>query len=403
MRIFSRPVVADTALPVIGANASTETLALYRYLRWLKGRPCVIWGVSDRLDIETPLGRMKESRTAFTTQTGRVPALLQVEYHDSNWTTGWTGGWTGGASGTGTPADGPANTAAEISAALTAGVKGIAVNVHMGNPVTGALSRQGQDGGQDGRPGYQYDRSESPVAAILNGGAQYAQFTAWLDRFYDWAMALVYPVGHAHAGARVPIIFRPFHECNGVTFWWAGSDRRSDLKTVWQQMVDYLKAKAPALTNVLFAMHMDSGDATMLQNWDLWYPGNSYVDGLAWSRYDNTTGNDGTSTYARLNDTDGMMDLAYSLAQATAPTKVLMVMETGYTNDDTGNLWDQRVANVATTRYPMLSAYFTWRCAAVGSSTLRWGPGSADSAARKASAAAAVLDPNVITADRCPL
>ena len=53
MRIFSRPVVADTALPVIGANASTETLALYRYLRWLKGRPCVIWGVSDRLDIET--------------------------------------------------------------------------------------------------------------------------------------------------------------------------------------------------------------------------------------------------------------------------------------------------------------------------------------------------------------
>ena len=117
--------------------------------------------------------------------------------------------------------------------------------------------------------------SGSPVAAILNGGAQYAQFTAWLDRFYDLGVGLGVPWWTRTRRGQGAHHLPPIPRVQRVTFWWAGSDRRSDLKTVWQQMVDYLKAKAPVLTNVLFAMHMDSGDATMLQNWDLWYPGNS--------------------------------------------------------------------------------------------------------------------------------
>ncbi len=389
--LLHRPTVADTALPVLGANASTETLALYRYLRWLKGRPEVIWGVTDRHEAQAPMGAMKGARTAFTTQTGRVPALLQLEYHDSAWTTGWSD------AGYGTPSAGPATVAAEIAAALTAGVKGICINVHMGNPVTGALSRQGQDGVTDGRPGYQADRSLSPVAAIKTGGAQAGQFTAWLESFYTWASALTYPVGHAHAGAKVPIILRLFHECSGAYFWWAGTDRRADLQLVWQQAVDYLKAKSPALTNVLFAFHYNSVDSSSLAGWSSWYPGAAYVDVISWSRY-----NDGAGPVG-LDDAGTMMDQAYAAAQEVDATKIFAVMETGYINDNTADLWSVRVADVAVAQYPMLSFYMTWRPAAVGDSSVKWGPGSADSAARKASAAAAVRNPNLITAERCPL
>ena len=51
-------------------------------------------------------------------------------------------------------------------------------------------------------------------------------------------------------------------------------------------------------------------------------------------------------------------------------------------------------------QYQDVSFFTTWRN---DPSVFKWGPGGNDSAARKASAAAAVLDPNVITADRCPL
>ena len=391
--LLHRPAAADTALPVIGANASAETLALFRYLRWLKGRPEIIWGVSDRHDVQAPMGALKGSRAAFTTQTGRVPVILQLEYHDSDWVTGYTD------VGYGLPSAGPATVAAEISAALTAGVKAIAVNAHMGNPATGALSRQGQDGVQDGRAGYQNDRSGSPMASIKSvGGAQYAQFTAWLDRFYDWASALVFPAGHAHAGARVPIILRLFHECSGASFWWAGTDRAADHKTVWQEAGAYLKAKSPALTNVLFAQHFDSVDSAALASWTSWYPGASYIDVISWSRY-----NDGTGPVG-LNDAGTLMDQAYANAQALDSTKIYAVMETGYANDNTADLWSTRVGDVAVSRYPMLSFYCTWRPASITDlTTVKWGPGSADSAARKASAAAAVRNANIITAERCLL
>lgn len=391
--LLHRPTVVDTALPVIGANASTETLAFFRYLRWLKGRPEIIWGVSDRHDVQAPMGALKGSRAAFTTQTGRVPVILQLEYHDSDWVTGYAD------AGYGLPSAGPATVAAEISAALTAGVKAIAVNAHMGNPVYGALSRQGQDGTQSGANGYQYDGRGSPVAAIRSvGGAQYTQFTGWLNRFYDWASALTFPVGHAHAGARVPIILRLFHECSGATFWWAGTANRSDLQTVWQEAVAYLQAKSPALTNVLFAQHFDNADSSALAGWSSWYPGANYIDILSCSAY-----NDAASPCG-IDDDGTRADQAYANLQAVDSSKIFAFMEMGCKNDNSANFWSQRVADVFAAQYPMLSFFCSWRCASTTDlSSILWGPGPNDHADRKASAAAAVRNTNVITADRCPL
>lgn len=378
-----RPAVADTALPVIGASASAETLAVYRWLRSLKGRAECAWLPMDRHEVVAPMGAMKGARTAWQTQTGEVPVGVGVEYHDSAWTTG--AAWLSGGAG-------PAAVAAEIQAAVTAGAKFVCVHAHMGNPVTGALSRQGQDGTQSAATGYQQDRSGTPMAAIKNGGAQYGQFTGWLDRFATWAAAQTFPVGHAHAGAKIPIVLRLFHECSGSSFWWAGSDRAADHVTVWTEAVAYLKAKP--VSNVLFAVCYDTANAGALTSWSSWWPGSSVADIAAFTRYDDS------AAPASLTDAGGLMTAAYSALQAVAPTSILAVMESGYANDDSANLWDARFASPFTSIYPALSMVCTWR---PDPSTVKWGPGSLDSAARKASAANAVRNRNVMTAGRCGL
>lgn len=376
MRVLAqqRPVTADTSLPVLGASAGAKTLAAYRWLKGLKGKQGCVWGIADRHDVSVA-GSYNGALDAFYTQTGKYPALYTLEYHDTDWVTGFTGanGWQ-------------TNLTNEIQRAFGLGVKILSVNAHMGNPVTGVLSRNGQTGAISGAPGYSQDRASSPLAAIKTGGAQEAQFTAWMDRFFAFVDGITY------GGNKMPVIVRLFHENTGASFWWAGSDRLTDYVLVWQKMVNYFKTTKSA-TNMLFCWHADTYDASALPRWSEWYPGDAYVDIVSFSRYND-------ASPASIDDASRLMETGCNNLRAIAPAKIWALGECGFVADDTANLWDQRLCQPMTTRHQDFSYFTTWRN---DPAALKWGPGGNDSAARKASAAAAVLDPNVITADRCPL
>ena len=375
------PVTADTATPVLGGAANAKTLAVFRYLRSLKGRPEVIWGVADRHDVPSA-GSYSGAYDAFRTQTGRVPAAYTLEYHDPAWTTGFTGanGWQ-------------ANLTTEVQRAFGLGTRIFIVNAHMGNPVTGALSRNGQTGAVSSATGYSQDCNSAPLAAIKTGGAQEAQFLAWMDSFYTFCNGPTFSYG----GYQWPVIVRLFHENSGVSFWWGVGDNTGDhtftnYVDVWQKMVNYFKTTKSA-ANMLFMWHADTYSLPLTSNWGSIYPGDSYVDIVSYSRYD-----DGGT--ANIDDSEGLMDIGYASLRAVAPSKIYAIGECGFVGDNTGSLWDQRVCQPMVQQYQDVSFFTTWRNEP---GVFKWGPGGDDSAARKASAAAAVLNPNVITAERCPL
>lgn len=92
-------------------------------------------------------------------------------------------------------------------------------------------------------------------------------------------------------GARIPIVFRPFHEMDGDWFWW-GQDSASpeDFIAVFRLTVDVLRKELGA-KNVLFAYGTDRlwkqdqlgapGKGGFLN----WYPGDAYVDIVGYDDY----------------------------------------------------------------------------------------------------------------------
>jgi len=81
----------------------------------------------------------------------------------------------------------------------------------------------------------------------------------------------------------IPVLWRPYHEMNGVWFWWCNQQGDTGFKRLWIMMYNYFTSHHK-LNNLIWVWNTNAprdipGDEA--GNYDLFYPGDQYVDILA--------------------------------------------------------------------------------------------------------------------------
>lgn len=115
---------------------------------------------------------------------------------------------------------------------------------------------------------------------ILPGGDLHSKYVRFLNRIAEFCEECIDVPGN-----RIPMIFRPFHECNGSWFWW-GAEHLNDDKfiTLYRFTIDYLRFNR-GIRNLLFA-YSPNGPIYDKVSYLRRYPGDDYVDILGLDFYD---------------------------------------------------------------------------------------------------------------------
>lgn len=120
---------------------------------------------------------------------------------------------------------------------------------------------------------YIYDEDyKGTVARILKReGRTYNTFMLYLSRVADFLLQV-----RDADGQLIPIIFRPWHECNGNWFWWGTADcSAEEYVALWRLTHDYLTNRG--LSNLKYAFSPGSwfwSKEEYMQR----FPGHEYVD-----------------------------------------------------------------------------------------------------------------------------
>lgn len=115
--------------------------------------------------------------------------------------------------------------------------------------------------------------------ALLEGGAHFAEWRAMLDELAE----LLWSLKDAR-GNLIPVQIRPFHEFTGKWFWWGADNAPDTYVRAWRGMVDYLR-NGRGLHDVLWVF-CPNGPTGAAARFDAFYPGDAYVDVVAFDRYD---------------------------------------------------------------------------------------------------------------------
>lgn len=110
---------------------------------------------------------------------------------------------------------------------------------------------------------------------ILEGGEYNPQFNAYLDIIADFAKAL--------QEKGIPVLLRPFHENNGGWFWWGSATSIESYKAAWRYMVNYFEDNG--VHNFIY-IYSPNGPINSEEEYLERYPGDAYVDILAFDFYD---------------------------------------------------------------------------------------------------------------------
>ena len=119
------------------------------------------------------------------------------------------------------------------------------------------------------------DLSNNCAENILPGKPYNEVFRAYLDYIIIYAKYL--------DKLGVPLIFRPFHENNGDWFWWGSTTKVSTFKSLFRYTKDYVESKG--VHNLLWA-YSPNGPFASTEEYLERYPGDDYVDILAFDYYD---------------------------------------------------------------------------------------------------------------------
>ena len=119
------------------------------------------------------------------------------------------------------------------------------------------------------------DLSNNSAEKILPGGAYNEVFNAYLDIIAEYANAL--------AEDDIPVIFRPLHENTGSWFWWGSTNSVETYKSLFRYTRDYLESQG--VHNMLY-VYSPNGPLTSEAEYLTRYPGDEYVDIVAFDYYD---------------------------------------------------------------------------------------------------------------------
>ena len=194
----------------------------------------------------------------------------------------------------------------------------VTISWHMDNPLTDGSSWDHTSG--------------DAVQKILNDSLAHKKFISWLDMGADFMNQL-----ENKKGKKIPILFRPFHECNIETFWWSkNSCSEEEYIALWRMTYDYL-VNEKDMKQLLWVyspynVHTESEIS-------IWYPGNESVDVIGFERYQSYTKtyDEGIGDY--LKDVKRGMDVTVNFAKPRA--KIVAFSETGYQGVPYDNWWTE--------------------------------------------------------------
>lgn len=124
------------------------------------------------------------------------------------------------------------------------------------------------------------DLSGNPVKSILKSGKANRAFNIALERVAAFLASL-----KDSKGQPVPVIFRPWHEMSGDWFWWGAKGcTPSRYKELFVYTYNFMKAKG--LKNIVWCYSLGSNRQDSRQRFNMYYPGDEYVDIIGIDIYD---------------------------------------------------------------------------------------------------------------------
>ena len=177
-----------------------------------------------------------------------------------------------------TTQEGLNSTLASAKAAASQGAI-ISLSLHMPNFAT-----MSKDGSSDFSK-YDFESSKdlsgNCAENILPGKAYNGLYTSYLDVIVDFAKSL--------QNDGIPVILRPLHENNGGWFWWGSSTKPEVYKALYRYTVNYFKDKG--VHNFIYE-YSPNGPITSEEYFLSRYPGDEYVDILAFDYYSDYSSKD---------------------------------------------------------------------------------------------------------------
>jgi mannan endo-1,4-beta-mannosidase len=163
-----------------------------------------------------------------------------------------------------------------------------------------------------------YDTSGRVVSHILPGGDKNADYREYLD-----LVALAATSAERTDGSLVPVVFRPFHENTGSWFWWGAAHATTgEYKEIFRYTVEYLR-DVKGVHNLLYSFSpngsFDGDPARYLET----YPGDQWVDVLGYDNYENSNAAEDSSAYVAtvVTDLEMVVDLARERGKIPAFTE----------------------------------------------------------------------------------
>ena len=172
---------------------------------------------------------------------------------------------------------------------------------------------------------------------ILPGGDLNAKYCRFLDMIADFADRCV-----DVEGEKIPMIFRPFHECNGDWFWWGkGFLTDEEYVELFRYTIDYLMEQK-GVDNLAVA-YSPNGPAENADEYLARYPGDDYVDILGLDYYHDKP-HKGDGFYQKLSSSLEVIDRI-----AEERGKITALTETGYRSLETANGYFEGLAPIDNT------------------------------------------------------
>jgi len=155
------------------------------------------------------------------------------------------------------------------------------------------------------------------AAATRPGTPQRKAFLDDLAKHADYLQQL--------ADARVPVLWRPFHEIDGGWFWWTDREHPENTAEMWRVMFNYL-VQERKLHNLIWvysaALHPSSKgkEVTQIEYRRRFYPGDEYVDISGIDIYPN-------SYYGWGKPQEDTYQKAFDIMRQVTPNKMLALCE----------------------------------------------------------------------------
>lgn len=294
----------EQKVEVVDKDAINKTKELYSYLQTLSQNDQVLFGHQNDY-------HKKVSQSASEGDTKELTGSLSAIYGvDSLALTGVELGMTDTNEALNTVI-GYSKAAAEQGAIIT-------LSTHMPN-FTNEKVKESENGGYDFTAcdfSESQDLNNNCAEQVLPGGAYNAQLNAYLDIIAEYALAL--------QEDDIPLIFRPYHENNGGWFWWGSGTDVETYQALYQYTVTYLEEKG--VHNILY-VYSPNGPFEDAESYLERYPGDEYVDILAFDYYDDYNTFPATADGSFFKNLETTCQVVSQIAEGKG--KVSAISETG--------------------------------------------------------------------------